>query len=166
MPVEIKIKFFDLTDTTFTVMNDTNNQLFSFHFDKQPTELVFDPNNEIVLKISNTVLVSVDENENIPSEFILEQNYPNPFNPNTIIRYQLPETGFVTLKVFDVLGNEIARLVNEEKTAGSYEIEFNSHSDESQNLPAGRQGLSSGIYFYQLKVENKFIETKKLVLMK
>ena len=166
MPVEIKIKFFDLTDTTFTVMNDTNNQLFSFHFDKQPTELVFDPNNEIVLKISNTVLVSANEDENIPSEFILEQNYPNPFNPNTIIRYQLPETGFVTLKVFDVLGNEVARLVNEEKTAGSYEIEFNSHSDESQNLPAGRQGLSSGIYFYQLKVENKFIETKKLVLMK
>ncbi|MCL4279528.1 MAG: T9SS type A sorting domain-containing protein, partial [Ignavibacteriaceae bacterium] len=62
-------------------------------------------------------------------------------------------------------GNEVATLVNEEKPAGSYEVEFNSHSDEGQNLPAGRQGLSSGIYFYTLQAGN-FTQTKKLILMK
>ena len=118
----------------------------------------------MAVKLSQTS--GVNDNNAIPNQFELYQNYPNPFNPNTVIKYQLPETGFVTLKVYDVLGNEVATLINEEKTAGSYEIEFNSHSDESQNLPAGRQGLSSGIYFYQIKVENKFIETKKLVLLK
>ncbi len=101
-----------------------------------------------------------------PNEFILEQNYPNPFNPSTKIRYSIPtpsssiplikernEVGFVTLKVYDILGNEIATLVNEYKPAGSYEVEFNSHQ------------LAGGIYFYQLKTDN-FIETKKMVYLK
>jgi len=71
----------------------------------------------------------------------------------------------VTLKVYDILGNEVATLVNEEKPAGEYEVEFNGHSDEGQNLPAGRQGLPSGVYFFQLKA-GSFIQTKKMVLLK
>lgn len=87
------------------------------------------------------------------SDFYLEQNYPNPFNPNTTIRYQIPELSLVTLKVYDVLGNEIAILVNAEKPAGTYEGEFD-----------GR-GLSSGVYFYQLKAK-EHIETRKMLLLK
>jgi hypothetical protein len=92
-------------------------------------------------------------------EFQLFQNYPNPFNPTTIIKYtiatpNLPQgEAFVKLKVYDVLGNAIATLVNEEKPAGSYEVEFDG------------TGLTSGIYFYQLKAGN-YIETKKMVLLR
>ncbi|KAA0237501.1 MAG: T9SS C-terminal target domain-containing protein [Chlorobiota bacterium] len=126
-------------------------------------QLNFDGTQEVVGEL--TVYLT------LPEEFSLEQNYPNPFNPSTIIKFTIPVTlsgvegSFVTLKVYDVLGNEVATLVNEEKPAGSYEVEFNSHSDEGQNLPAGRQGLSSGIYFYTLQAGN-FTQTKKLILMK
>jgi photosystem II stability/assembly factor-like uncharacterized protein len=88
-----------------------------------------------------------------PGSFSLEQNYPNPFNPNTRIRYNIEEMGLVTLKIYDVLGNEVMILVNEEKPSGSYEVNFIASS------------LTSGIYFYQLKV-GSFIETKKMVLLK
>jgi hypothetical protein len=87
------------------------------------------------------------------NEYQLSQNYPNPFNPATTITFQIPDRNFVTLKVYDVLGNEVANLVNEEKPVGSYEIEWN-----ASDLP-------SGIYFYQLKA-GEFIETKKMILLK
>jgi hypothetical protein len=89
----------------------------------------------------------------IPDEYSLAQNYPNPFNPTTAIKYQISELSFVTLKVYDVLGNEIAALVNEEKTAGSYEVDFNAKS------------LTSGVYFYRLQA-GSFVETKKMVLLR
>jgi hypothetical protein len=95
-----------------------------------------------------------------PTDYFLYQNYPNPFNPTSKIRFQVAKQGFVSLRVYDVLGIEIAVLVNEEKSAGSYEVEFDANS-----LPAVRQGLSSGIYFYQLVARN-YIETKKMVLLK
>ncbi len=85
--------------------------------------------------------------------FLLEQNYPNPFNPSTRIRYSIPNSEFVTLKVFDVLGNEVARLVNEDKPAGSYEINFSASQ------------LSSGLYFYTISAGN-FVETKKMILLR
>jgi hypothetical protein len=93
-----------------------------------------------------------------PSSFYLSQNYPNPFNPFTKIKFQIPgqarnDNALVTLKVYDILGKEIATLVNEEKPAGEYEVEFN-----GSNLP-------SGIYFYQLKA-GQFSQTSKMVLMK
>ena len=88
-----------------------------------------------------------------PTQIVLEQNYPNPFNPSTTIKYSIPTSGNVVLKVFDMLGNEVATLVCEEKSAGNYSIDFN----------AGR--LSSGIYFYSLRSGN-FTETRKLLLLK
>jgi photosystem II stability/assembly factor-like uncharacterized protein len=91
--------------------------------------------------------------EIISAQFSLEQNYPNPFNPSSVISYQLPVNSNVTLKVYDILGNEVATLVNEEKSAGQYEVEFSA------------EGLTSGIYFYQLR-SGSFIETKKMILMK
>ena len=100
----------------------------------------------------------IDVDLNVLGRFELYQNYPNPFNPSTKIKYSTPAVGTrdhvsVELKVYDVLGNEIATLVNEEKQPGTYEIGF-----EVMQLP-------SGIYFYQLKADN-FIETKKMILMK
>jgi len=93
------------------------------------------------------------ENGNIPLHFDLAQNYPNPFNPNTKIRYQLPEPSFVTIKVYDVLGNEIESLVQTDKVAGSYDIEFDG------------SGLTSGIYYYRIMAGN-FSQTKKMILLK
>jgi hypothetical protein len=121
--------------------------------------------------------VSVEPDRIISSDFILEQNYPNPFNPTTKIKYQIPasslnpfskgEGTFVTLKVYDILGNEVATLVNEEQTPGTYEIEFNTVGT-SRDL-----SLPSGIYFYQLRVRGPeintgqgIIETKKMILLK
>ncbi|MFZ1517422.1 MAG: T9SS type A sorting domain-containing protein [Ignavibacteriaceae bacterium] len=100
---------------------------------------------------SNTVEVEI----NSPTKFSLKRNYPNPFNPSTSIQYSISSRQFVTLKVYDVLGKEVATLVNEEKPAGMYNVEF-----RMQNLD-----LSSGIYFYQLKAGD-YIETKKMILMK
>jgi hypothetical protein len=90
-------------------------------------------------------------------DFILYQNYPNPFNPVTSIKYVVGSLQNVTLKVYDILGHEVATLVNEEKQPGTYEVEFNTSS--IKHLP------SSGIYFYQLKAGN-YIETKKMVMLK
>jgi hypothetical protein len=93
------------------------------------------------------------KNSSLPKEYQLSQNYPNPFNPSTIIKYDLTSGGFITLKVFDILGREVAVLVNEEKPAGSYNIEFDASS------------LSSGIYVYQLIAEG-FVSAKKMMLVK
>jgi len=89
----------------------------------------------------------------LPDKYDLNQNYPNPFNPSTKIKYQIPELSIVTLKVFDVLGNEITTLVKELKPTGFYEITW-----DAENLP-------SGVYFYQLKAGD-FLSTKKMILMK
>jgi len=101
----------------------------------------FDYSDEIIVEISN------------PVSFDLAQNYPNPFNPSTKINYTIAEAGFTSLKVYDVLGNEVATLVNGEKPAGEYDVEFSGSE------------LNSGIYFYQLKA-GSFIETKKMQLIK
>ena len=94
---------------------------------------------------------------NVPTEFELSQNYPNPFNPSTKISWQSPVGGWQTLKVFDVLGNEVATLVNEYKPAGSYEVEFQS--------TFGSHQLASGIYYYQLRVGD-YLQTKKMMIIK
>ena len=107
-------------------------------------------------------VVSVEDEVNPSYRFTLEQNYPNPFNPTTKIKFEIPgqarnDITLVTLKVYDILGNEIATLVNEEKSPGTYEVEFNTSSIKHHP--------SSGIYFYQLKA-GKFIQTKKMVYLK
>ena len=99
-------------------------------------------------------ITSVEETgSNDLQDFNLEQNYPNPFNPTTIINYQIAEISNVTVKVYDVLGNEVATLVSGEKPAGSCEVVFN----------GGK--LSSGIYYYKMQLNN-FTETKKMVLLR
>jgi hypothetical protein len=88
-----------------------------------------------------------------PSTYSLEQNYPNPFNPSTTIKYQLPKAGFVTLKIYDILGKEVITLVNENKVAGRHSVELN----------ASR--FSGGVYIYELKTPG-FTSSKKMVLTK
>ena len=95
----------------------------------------------------------IEVNFGLPNNYSLNQNYPNPFNPSTVIKYELPEAAFVTLKIYDVLGREVKKLVGELKPAGKYEVKFN-----GQNLP-------SGIYFYQLTAGN-FVSIKKMILTK
>jgi hypothetical protein len=105
------------------------------------------------------VISSIENNYINPTKLYLAQNYPNPFNPTTKIKFTIPEitspNSIVTLKIFDILGNEITTLLNEQKTPGNYEIIFNSD----------KYNLSSGVYFYKLQFGD-FLIVKKLVLLK
>ena len=106
------------------------------------------------LKIDYDIITGVSNNvTSIANSFSLNQNYPNPFNPSTKIAYTIPTNGLVTLKIYNILGKEVQTLVNEIKTSGSYEVNFNGAS------------LSSGVYFYRLESGN-FIDTKKMFLLK
>lgn len=98
-------------------------------------------------------IVNVDEDISLPETFELYQNYPNPFNPLTIIQFRIPNSEFVSLKVYDVIGNEVATLVDEYKPAGMHNVQFTMNN------------LTSGVYFYQLKA-GSFTETKKMILIK
>ncbi len=110
-------------------------------------------NNYVIL--TSTVVTSVEQVNSsiIVDDYKLDQNYPNPFNPSTTINYQLPKTGYITLKVFDVLGREVKTLVNQSQQAGNYTVSFDALK------------LTSGIYFYELKSSN-FIQVKKMLLIK
>jgi hypothetical protein len=110
-----------------------------------PAHLYFYP------RLDSTVFVADDSKP--PLVYLLSQNYPNPFNPTTKIIYAIPQLSFVTLKVYDVLGKEVAALVNQEKPTGSYEVNFNGSE------------LTSGIYFYRLQAGD-YLETKKMILLK
>jgi hypothetical protein len=249
MPIEIKISFTTGADTTIRVMNDSNDQMYIWSFNRQPNNIIFDPSNDIILKTatlsvippipveltsftasvsnnsvvlnwitatelnnygfeversekveargetwekigfvigagtttepqiytfndkmvttgkylyrlkqidndgtfeySNTIEVSVME----PTQFSLEQNFPNPFNPSTRISWQSPIGSWQSLKVYDLLGNELATLVNEYREAGKYEINFDASL------------LSSGIYIYKLQAGD-FLQVRKMTLIK
>jgi hypothetical protein len=97
--------------------------------------------------------VAVEEVPNEPLNFRLSANYPNPFNPETRISYSVPRAGSVSLAIYDVLGREVARLVNENKQPGDYSVSWNAN------------GVPSGVYFYRL-VAGEYVATKKMVLMR
>ncbi len=108
----------------------------------------------------NNFITSVGSISNtVPGRFFLYQNFPNPFNPVTVIRYSLSRSQFITLRVYDVLGNEVATLVNEKQNAGSYEVNFNTSS------PGKGKDLPSGIYFYKLN-NGDYSETRRMILLK
>lgn len=106
-----------------------------------------------VMKSAEVITRINTHEEQVPTTFVLKQNYPNPFNPETVISWQLAVGSNVTLKVYDILGNEIATLVNEEQPVGTYQVSFN------------QQQLASGIYFYQLRAGD-FVQTKKMILLR
>lgn len=109
--------------------------------------------NDTTVNFTTSGTTGVEGNESSLNSFNLEQNYPNPFNPSTVIRYQIPVENHVSLKVFDSIGNQVAVLVNEDQDAGSYSVNFNG------------AGLSSGVYFYQIRAGG-FVKMNKLILMK
>jgi len=104
-----------------------------------------------------------DSTSLIPKSYNLSQNYPNPFNPSTVINYQLPQAGKVTLKIYDILGNEIITLVDENKDAGSYSVTFSANGGSASGGNAG--SLSSGIYIYKM-IAGGFVSSKKMMLIK
>jgi hypothetical protein len=107
--------------------------------------------------------VSVDDGELVADKFELMQNYPNPFNPSTNIGFRISDRGFVSLKVYNILGDEVATLVNEEKQSGVYEVVFSAKGGSASGRDA--YSLSSGIYFYKLQA-GSFVETKKMILLR
>ncbi len=115
--------------------------------------LIINTADEIVVFKSEITDVEKGSKPSLPTLFELGNNYPNPFNPSTIISYSIPEAGFVSLKIYDLKGEEVTTLVNEEKSAGKYRLEFNA------------EGLSSGTYFYKLQSGN-FSQTKKMILLR
>lgn len=142
-----KIDFVDGKGTT-TEKQDysfVDKDLISGIYNYRLKQLDFDGTHRVVGELSVYLT--------LPEQFSLEQNYPNPFNPSTTINFSIPASGFVTLKVFNVLGSEVATLVNEQKEPGSYQVEFDSNN------------YSAGIYFYNLQAGN-FIETRKMILLK
>ena len=154
MPIDLKFSFSDLSDTTIRVLNNSINQKFDFTFAKVPTDVQFDPNNDIVLKQATTTEVNGVPLDNTAGiHYALDQNYPNPFNPVTRLSFTIAEKQFVSLRIYDELGKEVADLINTPMDPGSYSVRWDAH------------GLSSGVYFYQIHAGN-FIETKKLVLLK
>ena len=143
--------------------NFTNPPELFYHNSSAPVDFSYNSIDDILavpIMFANRIVflpvnpVSVNDNiQGALQMFQINQNYPNPFNPITTIKYQIPKLSFVTLKVYDILGNEIATLVNEEKTTGNYQIEFDASS------------LSSGIYFYRIQ-SGDFVQTRKMVLLR
>jgi hypothetical protein len=151
MPVEIRVGFTDATDTTIKVENNSNPQEYSFTFSKQPSNLVFDPNGNILLKQSTTVVGINGASE--PQGYSLCQNEPNPFRESTSVKFSLPSEANVSLVIIDSSGKQLRTLVNRKFTPGSFRIEFSA------------EGLLPGIYYLRME-SGDFTETKKLAVVK
>jgi hypothetical protein len=145
----------DLNSHWYTLKNDLQSRLSEVIDTLEVALLDLDPEVRVSAEfaITQIVPVSVSEEGIEQAVFVLYQSYPNPFNPITTILYALFEEAFITLKVFNTLGQEVATLVNEKKEAGSYQVRFDGTH------------LSSGVYFYRLKA-GEYVETKKLVLLR
>lgn len=154
MPIELKFSLSNGKDTTLRVFNSVNKDTFTFKFPSVPVSMVFDPDNNIVLKIATTQKVlSIRDDVIIPGEYSLKQNFPNPFNPSTTIEFVIPRSENVVLQIFDVLGRKIETMLNQRMEQGVYSYIWN-----AKQYP-------SGIYYYRLETEN-FIQTKKMSLIK
>jgi len=162
MPVDVKFNFEEKGDTVITFWNDQANQSFDIQFTDKIGEVIFDPDYWL-LRQDLTVTNIEEEYQELPSEFALYQNYPNPFNPSTTIEYEIapspsqgegPREGFaVSLKIFNLLGQEVATLVNELQSPGNYKIRFDANS------------LPSGVYIYKLEA-GVFERSKKMLLIR
>ncbi|HPO56559.1 MAG TPA: M1 family aminopeptidase [Ignavibacteriaceae bacterium] len=156
MPFELKVLFVNGSDTTLTLMNDSNNQLFELEFDKEISSCQFDPYQRIIVK--KATLSFINDPTSIkdlkaPAEFLLEQNYPNPFNPETVINFSLPSESFVELGIYNNLGQLVVMIENSTLPAGKHTKVFNGSK------------LSSGTYFCKLNADGKII-IKKMNLIK
>lgn len=142
IPIEIYVIFMGGSDSTFRMMNETNQQVFSLTFDKMPTNVFFDINNEIVLKQAS-LAVGIDEANIGKQAFELKQNYPNPVNRQTIFSYSLDEAGVVSLDIYDLAGKKIGELVKERQNPGTH------------FCTADLSMLESGLYVCRLSAGDK-----------
>lgn len=150
IPIELTIGFFDGSDTVVRVMNSENQEFFWFNFNKEPIDLYFDKDNEIVLKEAS-LLVGIDE-ENIGNKnFRLDQSYPNPANSSTTITYALADDAQISMELYDVSGKMVTNLIHEKKQRGTHSFTF----DVSSFPP--------GIYYYTMHT-GEFTATKKLIV--
>ncbi|HTY12136.1 MAG TPA: M1 family aminopeptidase [Bacteroidota bacterium] len=145
MPVDIRISS-PGKDTVVSLFNNVQNQTFTLPFPVRPSSVVLDPDGWIVK-------LAYPASDFAPASYLLEQNYPNPFNAGTTIKYQLAHAGYVTLKIYDVLGREIATLVSEQQIPGTYQY------------PWTGQNFASGVYFYRLTAGDVRLQ-KKMILLK
>lgn len=150
MPIELRIRFADGTDTIVRVMNDVNNQLFEFYFNKQVTQVSFDPNNDIVLKTAS-LIVGIEDPDYSPSQWILGQSVPNPANDYCVIPFDVPQTTNLQLLVSDLSGKIVFMTDAETYPKGTHEYRLQTDM------------LANGSYLYTLKAgEQKF--TRKLII--
>ena len=131
-----------------------NSPVFDLNYHQPTKKLVAGTHGRSLFEFDLSVITGVKhEIDPVVNDFVLYQNYPNPFNPSTTINFTIREKEYVTLKVYDIMGNEVALLLSEEMEAGSHSIKYDA------------SGLASGIYLYKLKAGNK-IETRKMLLLK
>ena len=148
-----KIAF--LTFDPLSLDSDTENEVQYYWYGNSSASV-----QDQVLHWFGADVVGVEKtNNNIPAKFSLSQNYPNPFNPTTLINYDIPNAGNVTIAIYDVLGRKVTELVNTFQQAGSYKVSWDGTNQYGNKV-------TSGAYFYQLRASNGFIETKKMVLLK
>jgi aminopeptidase N len=162
MPLTLRITFSSGPDTTIRAMNDLNNQVYFWQFNRQPTAFAFDPNNDIVLKQGTTTagIVGITaHNEEVPGVFSLGQNYPNPFNPVTNIRFDIPKRADVEISIYDITGRIVSTVFNGVSDPGKYTAEFDGTN------------ISSGVYYYEIRATELatgkiFRDVKKMIMIK
>jgi len=153
MPIDVKITTSSY-DTVFVVWDSLASQSFGFFLDSEPVTIEIDPGNWILKKAIKVPWDTIDKKaERLVINYSLSQNYPNPFNPTTTIEISIPKPEFVTLKIYNLLGQEVSTLVSDKLTPGEYKYNWDA------------SGFASGIYYYKLKV-GSFVQTKKLLLTK
>ena len=150
MPLHVRA-FHGTDSTTFVVWDSLRIQRFSIPLSAAPDKVVLDPDDWVLKQIVDAP--NGVAGDKLPETFVLDQNYPNPFNPLTHIGYRIPLSGWVSLRVFDLLGREVATLTDEKSGPGEYTVPF-----DGQNLP-------SGVYVYQLRVGDRTV-SRRMVLMK
>lgn len=146
--------FINLNDSAkvdFIFSNDTTGSYYTYLIETQTT--YSHPNYYLYFRTSGFSNINNVADKSVPETFNLYQNYPNPFNPTTKIKYSIPKLSYVTLKVYNALGQEVTTLVKEVKPAGNYEINWDANN------------MASGIYFYQIKT-GEYAQTKKMILLK
>ena len=152
MPIELLINFSGGSDTVVKIMNSQNNEIFSFTFNKQPINLIFDPDNQIVLKQASTVL-GFNNNNILSSSIILYQNNPNPFTGKTTIGLELPSSDKVRIMIYNDFAQPVAEVFNGQMNRGKHEVEIDA------------KNLAPGIYYYSLETSSEK-KMRKMVILK
>lgn len=161
MPIVLKITFASGPDTLIRTMNDVNDQIYYWTFQRQPAAFQFDPDNDIVLKLGTTTPIGITINGNeVPGVFALKQNYPNPFNPVTYIRFDIPKRSNIEIKVYDITGRLVKNIFDGTSDPGKFTADFDA------------MNIASGVYYCEMKAADVnsgaglFRDVKKMVLIK